>query len=391
MLHFVARRYDTGAPARFDIDEDRIVRVKRQAVDEATAGRLPWVAPGFVDLQINGYGGQEFSSLDLTPDKVASIVRQHWAFGVTSLCPTLTTQGFDCLVHGLRAIDFACQTFPGVARSIAGIHLEGPFISNEDGPRGAHPREHCRRPTWDEFQHLQEAAGGRIRILTMSPEFPEAADFIARVSAHQVVVAIGHTSASGEQIQAAVDAGARLSTHLGNGAHGVIRRHPNYIWHQMADDRLMASLIVDGHHLPGEVVKCIVRAKLPERCILVSDVSGLAGLPPGRHASSGGEVELLPDGRLVVAGQDQLLAGAAQPIGVGVANCMRFAGIDLATAVSMATAHPNQLLGRPAGTLRPGDPADLVLFDLHPASEGSFAVRATILGGEVVYGEPPSE
>ncbi|HVA48591.1 MAG TPA: amidohydrolase family protein [Pirellulales bacterium] len=391
MFHFVARRFDTGRPARFDIDEGRIVRVQRQAIEGQSAHRLPWVAPGFVDLQVNGYAGQEFSSPKLTPEDVAKIVRQHWAFGVTGLCPTLTTQSFDCLAHGLRAIDFACHTFPDIARSVIGVHLEGPYISSEDGPRGAHPREHCRQPNWDEFQHLQEAAGGRIRILTMSPEFPGAADFIARVSAHQVVAAIGHTAADGEQIQAAVEAGARLSTHLGNGAHGVIRRHPNYVWHQMAEDRLMASLIVDGHHLPGEVVKSIVRAKSPQRCILVSDVSGLAGLPPGRHASSGGDVELLADGRLVVAGQTQLLAGATLPIGVGVANVMRFAGIDLATAVAMASIHPNRLLGRPPGTLRPGDLADLVLFDLDASDQPQFTVRSTIVAGEVVCGEPGGE
>lgn len=401
MLHFVARRFDTGLPDRFDIDEGRIVRASRH--EGPTGDDLPWVAPGFVDLQVNGYAGQEFSSLALTPEGVADIVRQHWAFGVTALCPTLTTQSFECLVHGMRAVDFACQHFADIAHSIVGIHLEGPYISSEDGPRGAHPREHCRRPTWEEFQHLQEAAGGRIRLLTMSPEFPESAAFIARVSAHQVIVALGHTAASGEQIQLAVESGARLSTHLGNGAHGMIRRHPNYIWHQLAEDRLMASLIVDGQHLPPEVVKAIVRAKTPRRCILVSDVSGLAGLPVGRHASMGGEVELLADGRLVVAGQEQLLAGATRPIGLGILNVMRFAGVDLPTAVAMATIHPQQLLGRTGGTLRPGDVADLVLFDFDgsqaaPAAapagglrEAGLKVRATIVSGQVVYGQLPAE
>lgn len=400
MLHFVARRFDNGRPARFDIDEGRIVRAAPQ--EGPVADDLPWVAPGFVDLQVNGYGGQEFSSTALTPEGVADIVRKHWAFGVTALCPTLTTQRFECLVHGMRAVDFACQHFADIAHSIIGIHLEGPYLSSEDGPRGAHPREHCRRPTWEEFQHLQEAAGGRIRLLTMSPEFPESAAFIARVSAHQVVVAIGHTAANGEQIQAAVEAGARLSTHLGNGAHGMIRRHPNYIWHQLAEDRLMASLIVDGQHLPPEVVKSIVRAKSPERCILVSDVSGLAGLPVGPHASMGGEVELLADGRLVVAGQQQLLAGATQPIGLGIANVMRFAGVGLPQAVAMATVHPHQLLGHAGGTLRPGDVADLVLFDFQPAecsplaqpraaqSAAGLKIRATLVSGQVVYGDLPA-
>ncbi len=382
-MQFSARRYDTCDAVRVELAEQRLARATLlPAADEP----LPWLAPGFVDLQVNGYGGQEFSSPQLTPEKVAVIVREHWAFGVTSLCPTLTTQSFECLVHGLGAIDFACQSMPDIARSVPGIHLEGPYFATEDGPRGAHPIEHCRRPDWDEFRHLQEAAGGRIRLLTMSPHFDEAPEFIARVAASGVLVAIGHTGASGAQIRAAVDAGARLSTHLGNGAHRMLRRHPNYLWHQLAEDRLMASLIVDGQHLPPEVVKTFVRAKTPQRCILVSDVSGLAGLPPGRHASSGGDVEILADGRLVIAGQDQLLAGASQPIGVAVANVMQFAGVDLPTAVAMASAHPNLLLGRPAGTLRPGDAADLVLFDLVERPAPRLEIRATIVAGELVYG-----
>jgi N-acetylglucosamine-6-phosphate deacetylase len=179
-----------------------------------------------------------------------------------------------------------------------------------------------------------------------------------------------------------------LSTHLGNGAHSTLRRHPNYIWDQLADDRLMASLIVDGHHLPSEVVKTIVRAKSPERCILVSDLSGLAGLAPGRYATQLCDLEILPDGRLVIAGQDQLLAGASRPIGVGVANVMRFAGVDLATAVSMASHHPAKLLGLRSGDLRAGDPANCVLFDLNENEGGGpegLEVRATLAAGALVY------
>jgi N-acetylglucosamine-6-phosphate deacetylase len=384
-MQFVARRFDTLSPVQIEIAEGRIVR----AVEVDTRPGLPIVSPGFIDVQVNGYGGQEFSSPRLTAQSVSAIVRKHWDFGVTSLCPTLTTQSFDCLAHGMRAIDAACREYPEIARSVAGIHLEGPYFDTDDGPRGAHPLEHCRRPNRDEFESLQLAAGGRIRILTMSPHFDDAPEFIAHVAATGVVVAIGHTGADGRQIRAAVDAGARLSTHLGNGAHRMLRRHPNYLWDQLAEDRLSASLIVDGHHLPAEVVKTIVRAKSSERCLLVSDVSGLAGLPPGRHSSSGGDVEILVDGRIVIAGQQQLLAGATLPICVGVANVMRFADVNLQTAVRMASAHPSRLLGEPVSTLRPGDPADLVLFDLTSAPDGAphLDVRATIAGGELVFGE----
>ena len=385
-MQFLARRFDTRDIVQLDVAEGLLSSVTAVERRDAAHDRVPWVSPGWIDVQVNGYRGQEFSSRELTPEKVAAIVREHWAFGVTALCPTLTTQSFECLAHGMQAIDFACGQFPEIARSIPGIHLEGPYFDPEDGPRGAHPREHCRRPSWEEFQQLQAAAGGRIRILTMSPHFDEAPAFIARVTASGVVVAIGHTGASSGQIRAAVDAGARLSTHLGNGAHRMLRRHPNYIWDQLAEDRLAASLIVDGWHLPAEVVKTMVRAKTPARCILVSDVSGLAGLPPGRHASSGGEIDIMADGRLLIAGQDQLLAGASAPIGVGIANVMAFAGVDLATAVAMATTHPAQLLGQAPGSLRPGDAADLVLFELSADAVPRMSVKATLLGGEVVFG-----
>lgn len=387
-MQIIGRRYDTRDAVEVDILDGRIERLRPYRDTDATHS-LPWIAPGFVDIQVNGYNGQEFSSLELTPQKVAKIVEEHYAFGVTSFCPTLTTAAHEVLVHGMSAIHQACLSRPEIGRRVAGIHLEGPYFSPEDGPRGAHPKEHCRQPDWLQFQRLQEAAGGRICLLTMSVEFDESAEFINRVVASGVRVAIGHTAADSAHIKAAVDAGATLSTHLGNGAHRMLRRHPNYIWDQLAEDRLTASLIVDGHHLPPEVVKSFVRAKSPERIILVSDLSGLAGMPVGRYTTSGCELEILSDGRLVIAGQDQLLAGASLPIGDGVANIMRFAGVDLATAVHMATKHASAFLGQTPGGLRPGDAANLVLFDLPDAGTGEsparLTVRATVADGELVY------
>ena len=388
-MQFLARRFDTSDRVSVEIEGDKIARV--MPVDDADArasggDALPFVAPGFVDIQTNGYSGQEFSSKELTAEKAAKIIRDHYAFGVTGICPTLTTLSLETLEHGMRAVAAACEESAEIARRIVGVHLEGPFMSKEDGPRGAHPAEHCRPPDWDAFCRLQEASLGRIRILTMSVEFDESPDFIVKAVASGVVVAIGHTAADSAQIRAAVDAGATLSTHLGNGAHRTMRRHPNYLWDQMAEDRLMASLIVDGHHLPGEVVKSMVRAKTPQRCILVSDLSGLAGLPPGRYDTGLCELEILADGRLVIAGQDQLLAGASRPIGVGVALVMRYAGVDLATAVAMASHHPARLLGLKPVELVPGDAADITLFDLADGPQGPASrllVRATISGGHL--------
>lgn len=394
-MQLFARRYDTAQLVQIEIEENYVVSTRAAAEDDARAEAAGpvWISPGFVDIQVNGFNGQEFSSLELTKEKVAEIVRLHYKFGVTGICPTLTTAGLDVLAFGLRTIAEACEDSSEINDRVLGIHLEGPYMSPEDGPRGAHPAEHCRRPEWEEFCRLQDAAGGRISLITMSVEFDEAPAFIEKVVASGVVVAIGHTAANGAQIRAAADAGAQLSTHLGNGAHRSLRRHPNYIWDQLAEDRLMASLIVDGHHLPPEVVKTFVRAKTPGRCILVSDVSGLAGLPVGKYTSSGCELEILPDGRLVIAGQDQLLAGASLPIGIGITNVMKFAELNLRQAVDMATLNPAALLNADCGGFRPGDVADFVLFKLSKpancAGPKSLDVLATVADGQVVYGELP--
>lgn len=380
MPPITGRHYASAQPVRVYVADGRIERIDPIEVSPDDADRLPWIAPGFVDLQINGYGGQEFSSASLATDHVAAIVRGQAAFGVTRLCPTVTTAAFDVHVHAMRTIAGACAADPDIDRRVLGIHLEGPYISSIDGPRGAHPREHCRPPNWDEFCRLQDAAAGRIRLVTLSPEYDEAPDFIARAVASGVVVSIGHTAANSSQIRAAVDAGATMSTHLGNGAHRELPRHPNYLWDQLAEDRLTASLIVDGHHLPPEVVRTFVRAKTPQRCILVSDLSGLAGLPPGRYPSQLCDVEILGDGRLVIAGQRQFLAGASQPIHVGVGNVMRFAGVDVATAVQMASTRPAAILHAEPADLKLGASADLVLFHLRERLE----VAATFIAGKAV-------
>lgn len=392
-MELVGRRYDTGEPVSVTVSQGRIAQITSLASTDERCHTTCWIAPGLIDIQVNGYGGQEFSSPDLTEHAFEQVVRTCHHFGVTRLCPTITTQAMPVLEHALRVIDRVCRAVPFVARSVAGVHLEGPFLSREDGPRGAHPLDHCREPSWDDFQRLQEAAGGRIRLLTMAVEFDSAPQFIRRAVESGVVVAIGHTAATVEQIHRAVDAGARLSTHLGNGCHERLHRHQNYLWAQLADDRLMASLVADGHHLPPWVIKTFVRAKGPDRCILVSDLSGQAGRPPGRYSSPFCDVEVLEDGRLVVAGQHEFLAGASLPLGVGLVNVQRFAGVDLASAVRMATANPARLLGLPAAELAEGAEANLVVFEMVGADQvgGSpgLVPQVAVLGPWVTECRPP--
>jgi len=374
------RRYDDGTSVSVTIGEGVITDIAPIAGD----ANDPWLAPGFVDLQINGYGGQEFNDFDLTTDKVICVSQAMDADGVTSYLPTATTHSFEMLSHTMKALATACEESTEVARRVPGFHLEGPYISKQDGPRGAHPWKHCRPPDWDEFQRLQEAADGRIRILTLSPEYDGSAAFIGKAVASGVLIAIGHTAADSDQIRAAVDAGATMSTHLGNGTHGQIRRHPNYIWDQLAEDRLVASLIVDGHHLPPAVVKSFVRGKTPQRCVLISDLVGMAGMPPGRYTNTSiGSIEILDDGEIVLAGQQQYLAGAGLPITYGVANIMRFTDCDLQTAIEMASIRPSELIGQTPAKLAAGSRADLVAFDI--PDTGPAKVRQTINRGQIVF------
>jgi len=356
-----ARQYDTEATVQVTVQDGNIVAVSKLEgrTDEPD---LPWLAPGLVDLQVNGFGGCEFNDPALKVDDVAAVATLLANDGVRRFCPTVTTADDDTFASALKVLAKAATSHEMVKKYWAGIHLEGPYLSPEDGPRGAHPRKHCRPPNWSEFCRWQDAAEGEIRLVTLSPEYSESPDFVRRAVGANVKIAIGHTAANSEQIAAAVDAGASLSTHLGNGAHGEIRRHPNYIWDQLADDRLQASLIVDGHHLPASVVQSFVRAKTPERCILVSDVTGMAGKPPGRYDTLGlGAVEVLEDGRLVVAGQRQYLAGAAAPLIDGINNVRQFAGVDLATAINMASVWPAKFIGCRSCSMK--DAEDLILLE----------------------------
>lgn len=383
MHSFIARRYDTQRPVQVEIDKGMISRITPAP---AAAGLLTLVGPGLVDLQINGYGGIEFNDPALTVDKVRKVSLAFDPFGITRFLPTCTTDSYTVFHHSFGTIAQACDNLPEVAARVAGIHMEGPYISPDDGPRGAHPRQHVRPPDWDEFQRLQEAARGRIKLLTISPEYDGSPALIAKVAASGVLVAIGHTKATTSQIQAAVDAGAKMSTHLGNGAHPQIKRHPNYIWDQLAEDRLVASLITDGHHLPAAVVKSMIRAKTPPRCVLVSDITGMAGMPPGRYSTGLGDLEVLEDGRLVIAGQRDILAGASQPLTVCVANAMRLGAVDLPTAVEMASTAASRLIGECDRGLEAGTPANLIVFDLPPDSTSPLQIRGTMNQGQVVYG-----
>jgi N-acetylglucosamine-6-phosphate deacetylase len=347
-----------------------------------------WLAPALFDSQVNGFGGRDLNAPDTTPDDVAAVVRLLWEGGVARCCPTVTTESFPRMAASLRAIREACESDPQVAHAAVTVHIEGPYISPEDGPRGAHPRQHTRPPDLDEFRRLQDAAGGRIGYVTLAPELPGAIPFIEHLAGLGIVVSLGHHAGSPEDIRAAVEAGARHCTHLGNGAHATLPRHPNYIWEQLADDHLTAGIIADGHHLPAAVVKTFVRAKGLERTVLVSDAIAAAGLPPGRYTRPGGQtIEITKAGRIQVA-DTPYLAGSGLRLNQGVANTVAYAGTTLAETLLLATRNPARVFGAADcyGALAPGMAADLLLFRW-TEDPPRLDVVATVAAGRVVFQE----
>jgi len=355
-----------------------------ESVRPAATTPTAWIAPGWVDIQVNGFAGVDYNSPTTSHEEIARSVQVQYSAGVTRFYPTVITGAPDDMLGALRNLARAKDTLAeGVAMD--GFHVEGPHISPDEGPRGAHPKRWVRPPDIEEFRRWQDATGGRVRLVTIAPEWPQAPRYIEAVVAENVVVSIGHTAAEARHITDAVSAGATMSTHLGNGAHGVLRRHPNYIWDQLAEDRLRASFIVDGIHLPGSFLKVALRAKGVERAVLVTDASSPAGCAPGRYRLGEQDVDLTADHRVVLAGQDRL-AGSALKMNRGVENLMRLGALSLSDAVRLATvnaARAGHVPGRERG-LEAGDRADFVLFNFDNTTQ-SVSIQATYVGGRKVW------
>lgn len=373
------RHYATGDLIDVVCKDGVVDQVSPAAPAEAELA-AGWIAPGLFDLQVNGCDGISFNSDRLTPEDVRHVVDVCREHGITGLCPTLVTNGFEALRHGFAALCQAREQDDVVRAAVPGFHLEGPYIAAEDGPRGAHPKQHVRPPDRDEFARLQDAAGGRILLVTLAPEHEGALEFIEWLVAQGIVVALGHTGATPARIRDAIRAGARLSTHLGNGCHAVLPRHENYLWEQLAADELWASFICDGHHLPASVMRCLLRVKTPARTILTCDASSLAGLPPGRYDQWDSEFEVLPGGKVVVPGTPYL-AGSGSFLDACVSFVLRHAGVSLRDALDMASARPRELLGLPPVKLEPGCAGDLIVFDHAP--DGGLVIIHTLVSGAV--------
>ncbi len=347
---------------------------------EEPTGAERWVVPGFFDLQVNGFAGRNFSSPDLTHEGVEHIARALLQTGTTRLLPTVVTADTETLCRQLSVLAEAMERVPLVRAMCPGIHLEGPFLNPEDGPRGAHRRQYVREPSIAEYERLQAAARGRLLMLTLAPELPGAIELIRHAASQGVVVALGHHRADDETLEQAVSAGARLSTHLGNGSDAMLPRLANYIWRQLGEDRLWASFIADGHHLPPATLRCMLRAKGPARSLLVTDAIELAGMPPGRYMRRGAEVELTEDGKVVLVGSPYL-AGSVATMPLLVAHAIRDAGLTFVEAVRLATLQPETLMRRHVRpwSCQPGQPANLAEVVWSPA-DAALKLRAAVTG-----------
>jgi N-acetylglucosamine-6-phosphate deacetylase len=388
-LWIKGKRVGSAEPVQLFVEGNNIQAGPGSSIasERAIGGKDHWVTPAFFDIQVNGFAGVDFNTTGLQPDDCRLIVSKLREKGVVLFCPTVITHSFEHQWACLKAIARACHDST-LSQSIPCIHLEGPYLSREEGPRGAHPAEHIRRADWTEFLRLQDAAEGRIGMVTVAPEVPAALRLIEKLTEAGIVVAIGHTAAEPQIIRDAIRAGAKTSTHLGNGSHVRIPRHHNYIWEQLAADELRASFIVDGHHLPPSVVKCMIRAKGCRRSILTSDAISAAGMPPGNYRLGKVEVVVHPNckvERIDLAGTG-ILAGSALDLLRGVENVINFAGVSLADAVAMASTNPAELMGISSrlGSIEPGCEANLLVFEKLSSSQ-SLDLKYAIQAGEIVF------
>ncbi|MGV8095418.1 MAG: N-acetylglucosamine-6-phosphate deacetylase [Mangrovibacterium sp.] len=375
--------YHDLRPVSIEIAEGKIVRISRLK-ELSEPGDKVYIAPGLIDNQVNGFADITFSlgSGGLTLEGVKKATKALWQVGVTTYMPTLTTNSRELLLKNLSVLVKAKEE-ADLYGSIAGFHFEGPYISPEDGYRGAHPLKYVRKPDWKEFMDFYKVSGANIMQVTLAPEIEGAMDFIRKCTALGITVAIGHHHASAELIDKAVLNGVKICTHLGNGCANMINRHLNPLWPQLSADRLLVSIIGDGFHLLPEEIRVFYKVKGVEKIILTSDATQYSGLPPGKYETEEGDpIEITWEGKLWNIAQNGLY-GSASSLARGVVHVMQVTGCALGDAIQMASTNPAKLYGlKDRGTIEPGKRADLILFTI---GERELNIRKTYVAGKLVY------
>ena len=333
-------------------------------------------APGLVDLQVNGVNGIDFNRADIRTDEIEKATLFLLSKGVTTFLPTLVTNENEAIISILKSFRKACETNPLVNSCIAGIHLEGPFISNIEGAKGAHNPKFIQSPNWRLIQKFQEVSGKRIKLITLAPELEGSVGFIQKCRESGIKIAIGHSLASLDDIAKAVDAGADLSTHIGNAVPLMLPRHPNILWDQLSIDSLYVSLVADGFHLGESFLKVVLKAK-GDKAFMVSDCTLFSGMPPGEYQTYiGDNVVLEPNGRLFLKNGEGLLAGATKNLIEGIQYLIDKKLKSLSDAWKMASSIPLTFLD-----IYPNQ--DVVIFSVQ--ENRKIHIQKVIKEGQVVF------
>lgn len=298
---------------------------------------------GLFDLQVNGFAGVDFNDAAITADAMDHALEAMARTGVTQCLPTLITAPMTDLSDRLHALSHAVAASRLGPLMVPGFHLEGPFLNPAPGYAGCHPAAAMLAPDPALLRRLAAIPSRPILLLTLAPERDGAASLIAAALRLGMRAAIGHSAATAEDISRAVSAGACLSTHLGNALPRPAHKFDNPLMAQLAEDRLSASLIADGIHIPPHAMKVMLRAKGTERVILVTDAIAAAGAPPGPYRFAGMDIEHAADGSARMAGT-RTLAGSALCLDQAVRNVVDWGLLPPDAAIALAAENPRRLM-----------------------------------------------
>jgi N-acetylglucosamine-6-phosphate deacetylase len=302
---------------------------------------------GLFDLQVNGFAGFDFQSDSLSLEDLEQAARALHAHRVSRILCTLITDTVDALCHRLAHLETLRQRSSLLRSIIAGYHLEGPWLSPEDGYCGAHDPARMTAPSIADADRLIDAAGGSLRLVTLAPERPEADTVTAHLVARGIRVAAGHTNASDMDLDRAISAGLTLCTHLGNAVPPLLPRHDNIVQRLLGRDELTAVFIPDGLHLPPVTLRNFVRAKPRSKVLFTTDCMAAAGAPPGRYTLGRIALEVGPD-RVVREPGKANFSGSALTLDVAVDNIIRLLGWNPEDARAACSTRVASALGLPA-------------------------------------------